>query len=131
MSRLSDAAEAGFGFSGAAAATLTGAAAQIRIAQLQRRERRMPNLRHQIVPGHAAIASFDVVALVADVLRLTLALGRRHLLELFLAHRLEHALRCALERALWPLMLLDRKRGTGGFLLGFRLGWHFTSPKEW
>src|SRR3954452_12079439 len=67
--------------------------------------------------------------LLADVLGLTLALRMRHFLELFLAHRRDHRLRCALELALRRFAALGGKRRARGFLLGSGFGWHFLSPQ--
>src|SRR5688572_14531478 len=55
--------------------------------------------------------------LVADPLRLALALGRGEFLELLLAHRFDHLLRRALELALRRIAALGRQSGAGRFLL--------------
>src|SRR6187551_3947686 len=64
---------------------------------------------------------------LAGVLGLTLALGRRHLVELFFAHR-HHRLRRALQFAPGRIAALRRQSGTGGLLLRFRFGRHGVSP---
>ena len=58
------------------------------------------------------------------MLRLPLTFGRGHLVQLFLAHRLVHALRSALERADVLLAAFRGKRCACSFLLSTRFGRH-------
>src|SRR3546814_18676976 len=61
---------------------------------------------------------------------LGLALGRAlgEILELLFGHAVFHLLRGALEFRLGRIAALGAERGAGGFLLGFRFGWHGLSP---
>src|SRR3954468_8256249 len=65
---------------------------------------------------------------LALMLGLPLALGRSHLLELLLAHRLRHLLGRSLELALGGVAALGRKGGPGRLLLRFRFGRHVLTP---
>src|SRR3546814_7121701 len=61
---------------------------------------------------------------------LGLALGRAlgEILKLLFGHAVFHLLRGALEFRLGRIAALGAERGAGGFLLGFRFGWHGLSP---
>src|SRR3546814_7532193 len=62
------------------------------------------------------------------MLRLSLALGGRHVLKLLLTHRFFHRFRRALELALRRIAALGGQGGAGGLLLRGGFGRHEQSP---